>query len=193
MNLLELLARFVEYLFVWFPRPVYTPQYEASVVWTGRRDPVVKTGLWAFVPLFQATERVDLRDQATEFEPKVLWTRDGREAAVGMVVVWNVADPLVCCRRVDALGTMVSKLGESVLPELVGKFDLAELKRKAAGGEGREWGFDAHLRLALTQALDTYGLAVSVARLNFTSDRVRTFKLIGSAQDFSPVSFEGIA
>ena len=193
MSLLELLARFIEYLFVWFPRPIYTPRFEASVVWTGRREPVLKQGLWAFVPLFQQTERVDLRDQATEFEPKVLWTKDGREAAVGMVVVWHVADALVCCKTVDSLGSLMSKLGESVLPELVGKFALEELKRKAAGGEGRGWGFDAHLRLALTQAFEPYGIAVRVARLNFTSDRVRTFKLIGSTQDFSAMSIEGVA
>lgn len=185
--LLDLLAKFLEALFIWLPRPMYTPRYEASVVWTGTRAPVVKRGVWLFHPLFQNTERVDTRAQATEFEPKVLWTKDGKEAAVGMVAVWRIADPLVCCERVDALGELVSKLGESVLPELVGRFELAELKRRAAGGEGREWGFDRHLREELSKALAEYGMAIDAARLNFTSDRVRTFKIIGHSQDFSTV------
>ncbi len=48
----------------------------------------------------------------------------------------------------------------------------------AAGGEGRERGFNHHLTRKLGALLAPYGLVVDAAQLNFTSDRVRTFQLI---------------
>ena len=171
----------MEGAFAWLPRPELVPRFEAMVRWTLAGPPKLIGGLVWIIPLIHRYERMDLRGNAYEFEPKILWTRDGREVAVGMVVVWRVVDPLLLCTMVDDLGLIVSKLGESVLPELVGEFDLEALKRKAAGGEGREWGFDQHLRRALSAVFESYGITVDRARLNFTSDRVRTLKLIGSA------------
>lgn len=185
MSLLELLAHFLEQLFCWLPRPLYCPKYEAIVMWTGKRDPTVKQGLMLYIPLFQDHERIDLREFPTEFEPKVLWTKDGKEVAVGMVVLWHVLDPLHCGERMAEVNNLVSKIGESILPELVGRFTLDEFKRKAAGGEGREWAFDQHLKTALNQLLEYYGIIADKARLNFTSDRVRTFKLIGATNELS--------
>jgi regulator of protease activity HflC (stomatin/prohibitin superfamily) len=178
-SLFDLLSKLLEGLFAWLPRPMLVPRFRAMARWTLGREPVLKGGLVWIVPLVHEFEQVDLRVNACEFEPKVLWTRDGREVAAGMVVMWRVADPLLLCRSVDGLGALVSKVGESVLPELVGRFDLADLKRKAAGGEGREWGFDQHLCTELDKVFLPYGITVETARLNFTSDRVRTLKLIG--------------
>ena len=126
---------------------------------------------------------MDTRAQASEFEPKVLWTRDGCEVAIGMVIVWRVDDPLRCAENVDGLNLLVSKLGEAVLPELVGSFTLDEMKRKAAGGEGREWGINAHLEKRLMAKFEKYGIVIDEACVNFSSDRVRTFKLIGSQNE----------
>ena len=177
----ELLARFLEYLFIWMPRPVYCPPgIEAHVLWRRYKDPVVKRGLWVTVPLFDYFEQIDTRLQASRFEPNTLWTKDGKEAAVGMLLIWRISDPLVAAEALDELGSFVIRSGESVLPELVGKFDLDDMKRKAAGGEGREWGFDQHLRTKLNSLFEKYGIEVTLALLNFTSDRTRTFKLIGS-------------
>lgn len=182
MNLFELFARLLEFLVVWVPRPVYVPKTDAVGRWTFGRDVTVFTGklIW-YVPLFQQMERVDLRADAMEFEPKVLWTKDGKEAAIGMTVVYRVADPTKCFTTVNGLSMLMARVGESVLPELVGSFTLDELKRKASGGEGREWGFDVHLRRALNTTFADYGISVDRARLNFTSDRVRTFKIIGGS------------
>lgn len=179
MNLLEMLAKVIELLVAWIPRPVLVPQYEILIRWTLAKDPKALRGLVWVTPLIHSVERIDLRANGEDFEPKILWTKDGKEAAVGMAVVWRVTDPLLCCQTVDSLPTIVSRIGESVLPELVGAFSLEELRRKAAGGEGREWGFDAHLRRALSATFAPYGITVDMARLNFTGDRVRTLKIIG--------------
>lgn len=178
-SLLDLLSRLLEALFAWLPRPELVPRTDALVRWTLDRPPVLKRGLVWIVPLIHHTERVDLRVNACEFEPKILWTKDGREVAVGMVVLWRVTDALRLCAEVDDLHLLVSKVGESVLPQLVGEMDLEDMKRKAAGGEGREWAFDAQLRTRLKNIFEPFGIAVDTARLNFTSDRVRTLKLIG--------------
>lgn len=189
-----ILAELLKAALSWLPRPLYAPRFEAVVRWTFGRNPRTFSGcvLW-HVPLFQDFERIDLRVDATEFEAKVLWTADGREVAVGMVIVWRVADALRCAERVNGLGYLVAKVGESVLPELIGSFTLEDLKRKVAGGEGREWGINAHLERKLSAAFAEYGIAVDRARVNFTSDRVRSFKLIGSGNDLSHVAVEGLA
>jgi regulator of protease activity HflC (stomatin/prohibitin superfamily) len=181
-SLFDLLSRLLEGLFAWLPRPVLVPQFRAMARWTLARPPMLKSGLVWVVPLVHEYELVDLRVNACEFEPKVLWTKDGREVAVGMLVMWRVSDPLLLCRGVDGMRGLVSRVGESVLPELVGRFDLEALKRKAAGGAAGEWGFDEHLRIELDKVFAPYGITVETARLNFTSDRVRTYKLIGGAQ-----------
>ena len=179
MDLLELLARFLEYLFCWFPRPVYVSKVEAAVRWTLGRPPVLFTGtVFLLVPLFQQYEMMDLRADAVVFPPRTYWTKDLKEATVGMVVVWRVSDPVLCATTVNGLNDMVKELGATVLPELVGDFTLDELKRKAAGGEGRERGFSFHLQRKLAALLAPYGLAVDAAQLNFTADRTRTFLLV---------------
>jgi regulator of protease activity HflC (stomatin/prohibitin superfamily) len=189
--ILSLFGEILRMAVSWLPRVMYVPRFETVVRWSFGREPVEISGqVFLFIPLFQNSERVDRRVQATEFEPKVLWTKDGREAALGMVVLWRVDRPKLCCETVDQLGLLVAKLGESVLPELVGSLTLDELKRKAAGGEGREWGFDTHLRRALLAAFEPYGITVERARVNFTSDRVRTFKLIGSSNEMANVAWE---
>ena len=186
------LGEILRVLVSWLPRPVYVSRREALVRWTLGREPRLFSGAVAcYVPLFQEIERIDLRVDPAEFEPKVLWTRDGREVAVGMVIVWRVGDPLRCATLVNGLGYLVSRLGESVLPELVGSFTLEELKRKAAGGEGREWGINAHLERKLRAKFEPYGITVDEACVNFMSDRVRTFKLIGSGNDFASVISAG--
>jgi regulator of protease activity HflC (stomatin/prohibitin superfamily) len=179
-SLVDLLSRLLEGAFAWLPRPQVVPEYAALVRWTLDRPPVLKSGLVWIVPLLHTFERADLRAVPAEFEPKILWTKDGREAAIGMAVVWRVSDPLVYCKAIAyGVSELVSRVGESVLPELVGRFDLDDLKRKAAGGEGREWRFDAHLQTALGKVFEPYGISIDLARINFTSDRVRTLKLIG--------------
>lgn len=180
MSVLDLIARLLEGIFAWLPRPVLVPRITAMVRWTLAREPVVCRGLVWIIPLIHRYETVDLRVNATEFEPKVLWTKDGKEAAVGMAVLWKIANPLSLCQEVDGYMELINRAGESVLPELVGRLTLDELKRKAAGGEGREWAFDRHLRDALDAAFARYGIVIDMARLNFTSDRIRTLKLIGS-------------
>lgn len=180
-GLLDLLAKFLEHAFSWLPRPEMVPRTQALIRWTFKKAPVNLHGIVWIIPLFHAYEKIDLRAEACEFEPKVLWTKDGHEAAVGMTVIWKVSDPLLLCETVDDIDNLVSKIGEAVLPELVGKWPLADLKRKATGGEEREWGFDTHLKRALETILNPYGITVELARLNFTSDRVRTFKLISSS------------
>ena len=180
MNLFDLFARLLEHAFAWCPRPIYVPLPKMLVRWTGERLPVARRGLCVWVPLFQEIEVIDLREQAAEFEPKVLWTKDGRDVGVGMVVVWQVEDAILTCTMVDDIDLFVVRVGESVLPELVGGFDMEELKRKAAGGSSHEWGFDTHLRQALRNKFKRYGLKIVSARLNFTTERVRTIKLVGS-------------
>jgi regulator of protease activity HflC (stomatin/prohibitin superfamily) len=188
MGVLDLLAAALQYLVAWVPRPLLVPQTKAVVRWTLGRDPVLVESWGVQVPLIHTIERIDKRVDATEFEPKNLWTLDGAVVAVGMVIVWHVGDPIRCCRTVNGLNELVSRLGESVLPEFVGTFPLADFKGRCAGGKGREWGANALLRTRLSARFDEYGIAIDDAFVNFTDDKVSTIKLIGSGNQGSAVS-----
>jgi regulator of protease activity HflC (stomatin/prohibitin superfamily) len=179
MNLFDLLAKLFEALFAWLPRPVLVPRTDVLVRWTMGRPPVALSGLCWTVPLFHYTEQFDQRMNAYNFEPQILWTKDGKEAAVGMVVLWHIADPLKLGETVFDAQAFVSKTAESVLPPLVGRFDLAELKQRAAGPTDSKWAFETLLERDLNAVFKPYGIAVESARLNFTSDRVRTFRMVG--------------
>ena len=181
MGIFEILGQFLQYLVVWVPRPLLVPSYEAVVIWTMGRAPKLARAFTVFTPLFQRMERYDRRWDADAFEPQMLWTKDGREVSIGVVVVWRVADPIVLATRVNKLQGFVGEIVEAMLPELVGDLDLADFKRKAAGGEAGERSLNARLTMKTRNALQPYGIEVDYARVNFTSSSVRTIKLIGAA------------
>ncbi len=175
----ELLAKIIEGLFCWLPRPVYVSRAWAAVQWTLGRNPKVHRGkVFLQTPLVQEYEEVDMRADAVVFPPRVYWTKDGKEAAVGMVVVWRVEDPLIVATTINGLDDFVREQGATALPELVGDFTLEELKRRAAGGEGKERGFSHFLKKKLNDLFAPYGIAIDSAQLNYTSDKVRTIQLV---------------
>ncbi len=182
-GLLDLLAAFIQYLVAWVPRPLKVPPTDALVRWTLGGEPHLVERWGVNVPLIHTLERIDLRADCTEFEPKNLWTQDGKVVSLGMAVIWRVGDPLTCARKVNDLGTFVTKLGESVLPEFVGSYTLDDFKRRCAGGEGREWGANALLRSRLRARFEEYGIAIDDAFVNFTDDKVQTIKLISGGND----------
>ncbi len=181
MGLFDLLAQFLQYLVSWVPRPILVPEFMACVRWTLGRQPELVTAWGIEIPLIHHIERCDLRWDATEYEPKILWTKDGHEVALGMVIMWKITDPLLCASSVNDLHAFAQEIGESILPEIVGRYTLAEFKSKAAGGEEGQWALNTHLTRNAKKLFSQYGVEIDYARVNFTSDRVRTLKHIGSA------------
>lgn len=178
MGLFDLIAQGIHYLTAWLPRPLLIVRTQRAVVWFLWFKPRVLYGLIGIIPLLEEHEVYDLRWDAEQFAPQTLWTKDAKDVALGLVVVWRVKDPLKAAESVNDLADMVEEVSESVLPELVAGFTLEELQRKVAGGEGREWSFNQHLTTRAGKLLERYGLEVDYARVNFTASRPRTFNLL---------------
>lgn len=176
MGLFDLLAQFVQALFVWLPRPFLVPPTRAHVRWTLGREGYLVTRWGLHVPLIHSREEIDIRADALECEPKVLWTSDGHAVAVGIALVYHVSDPLTVAVQINGLDLFTAKLAESVLPEFVGTYTLDEFKRRCAGkGEKPgEWGANALLRARLRARFEKYGIEIDDAFVNFTDDRVRS-------------------
>lgn len=185
MSIFDLLAAIVQGLFTWIPRPFLVPPTAAYIRWTlGGPGYLVKR--WGLnVPLIHSHESVDLRSDGLECEPKVLWTKDGKKVAVGMALVWRVADPLLVANQINGLDLFVSKLAESVLPEFVGTYDFDEFKKRCAGrGEKPgEWGANALLESRLRARFKKYGIEIDEAFVNYTDEDPRTFKIIGAGNE----------
>lgn len=175
----QILGQVLEILTDLIPRPVYVPRCQRGAVWFLWWGPWSVYGPLIVWPICMELETIDVREDATVFEPTVLWTKDGREVAVGAVLTWAVGDAKVALDTVNDITSFVGEKLESVLPTLVGQYDLEELQRKAAGGEGREWALNRHLLSATVALLEPYGIRVIDARVNFTS-RARVFRLLQS-------------
>ena len=69
---------------------------------------LVNPGLYAEVPLYERWEDYSILWDASEFRPCVLVTKDGREVAVGFVLIWRVAEPLTAATTIDEAEAMVT-------------------------------------------------------------------------------------
>jgi hypothetical protein len=188
MGLFDLLANLLQYLVVWVPRPFLVNPTQAYVRWTLGGAPKLVKGWGLNIPLIHQSERMDVRTDACECEPKNLWTKDGFVIALGIAFSWRISDPLRVASRINDLHTFTARMAESVLPELVGTYTLADFKRRCAGGEGRQWGANALLRTKLQGLFDDYGISIDEAYVNFTDDKVQTIKLIGGGNESSSIS-----
>ncbi len=177
MDFLSLLAKGLEIITSFLPRPMLVPKTQRAVVWILGFAPRSLYGLLIIWPLVETVETADLREEATPFEPTVLWTKDGQEVSIGAVLTWAIADPRAAHGRVGDLTEWIGEKVESILPRIVGTYTLVELQRKAAGGEGREWALDRHLLVEAEKMLSPYGVKAISARVNFTA-RTKVYRVI---------------
>jgi len=113
-------------------------------------------------------ERISILKDATEFEPVVLPTEDGKTIAIGFVIVWHIRPDNVI-RSVttsDDITAMVGEVGESLLPPLVMQYSFSELQKRIRGGRNLITVNDS-LTQSAQDMLEEYGVTVDRARINF--------------------------
>jgi regulator of protease activity HflC (stomatin/prohibitin superfamily) len=177
-GLAELIAKGLEILTDLIPRLKLVPRTCRAVVWILGFRPRALYGLLVIWPVFETVEDADLREDATRFQPTVLWTKDGHEVAVGSVLTWAIEDPVTVHETINDVQGWVEEKTESVLPELVGAYTLSELQRKAAGAADGKWALNQHLLVKAKKLLEPKGIRAIDARVSFTS-RTRVFRLLG--------------
>jgi regulator of protease activity HflC (stomatin/prohibitin superfamily) len=160
MNLLEIVAQFFQYVTAWIPRPRHVVSVERHVRWRFGNEPtLIGPGLYAEVPLFERWEAYSVLWDANEFRPCVLVTADGREVAVGFVLIWRIAEPLTTATTIDDAEAMVGEVGESLLPDVISAHNWADLM-------GSTKKANQQLKTEANRLLREYGLEVKKARIN---------------------------
>lgn len=179
MELLQFFANLLQGLTSWFPRPYLVNVTERAVLFRRGRDPILKPpGFRWYTPLFSSVETFSILKDATEFEPVVLPTRDGKALAVGFVVIWHLeaTDVITASTTVDSLEAMIGEIGESLLPPLVLAHTYEELAARIRGDRGMVT-VNRKLTEDAQALLDEYGITVDSARIN-TLAPARIFKIV---------------
>lgn len=182
MELLQLIAQFLEGITSWLPRPYLVNVTERVVRFrTGKAPRLVSPGFRWYTPLFSTIERYSLLKDAVEFQPVVLPTRDGKPVAVGFVIVWHIGpdDVVKAATTTDDLVAMIGEIGESLLPGLVLGYTFEELLERVRGGRNLRTVNDA-LAAEAQDLLEPYGVTVYSARVNFLAP-ARVFRLLQGA------------
>lgn len=181
MNLLDAIARLFEYITSWLPRPFLINVTQRGVRFRMGKPPILlEPGFHIKVPLVSTVEEFSLLKDATEFEPIVLPTKDGKPVAIGFVIIWHI-DPenvIKAATTTDSLTAMVGEIGESLLPPLVMQYDWETLLARIRGG-GNLKTIDEFLTADAQAMLEEYGVTVDRARINFLSP-ARVLKLISN-------------
>ena len=179
MELFALLADFLRGITAWFPRPYLVNVTERAVRFRRGEQPVLaEPGFHWYTPLFSDVETFSVLKDASEFEPVVLPTRDGKSTAVGFVIVWHIepGDVIKAATTTGDLEAMVGEIGESLLPPIVADHSFDEFLARLRGDRGMKT-IDAKLTDDANALLTQYGVTVDSARINFISP-ARTFRLI---------------
>jgi regulator of protease activity HflC (stomatin/prohibitin superfamily) len=179
MELLQFFANLLQGVTSWFPRPYLVNVTERCVLFRRGRPPILKgPGFRWYTPLFSSIEVFSILKDATEFEPVVLPTRDGKTVSVGFVIVWHLApeDVITAATTTDDLETMVGEIGESLLPPLVLGHTYEELATRIRGDRGATT-INEKLSEEAQALLDEFGITVDSARIN-TLAPARVFKII---------------
>lgn len=157
---------FVYWAASWLPRPAQVDVTEGAVLFTRGQEPkVCKHGLVWWVPALQRLEQYSVLQDAYEFRPVFLVTKDGKAVAVGFSLLWSIEDILLACTTCDDFQSIVKEMGESLLPELVVGHTYEELL-SSLRPEGRAWSFNRQLTSSAQALLKPYGLRVHSARIN---------------------------
>lgn len=167
-SLLGWFSEFVHYMASWAPRPSLIDATEAAVLFTrGKPGHKVGPGLVWWVPAFQKLEQYSALQDAYEFRPCVLTTKDGVSVALGFALIWSIEDILLACTTCDSFAEIVREMGESILPEIVVGHTWDELLAALANSdEHKGWSLNRQLKSASVGMLKPYGLRVHQCRIN---------------------------
>ncbi len=189
MELLQLLAQFLQGITSWLPRPYLVNVTQRSVRFRrGTEAALVEPGFHVNVPLFSTIEDFSLLKDATEFEPVVLPTKDGKTVAIGFVIVWHIDEDNVvrAATSTDDLVGMIGEVGESLLPPLVLMHTYDEILDRVRGGRNLKTVNESLMEDA-QDLLREFGVTVDTARINFGPVQTRVTRHLHGLNDGVPV------
>ena len=189
MELLQLLAQFLQGITSWLPRPYLVNVTERSVRFRrGTEAQLVEPGFHVNVPLFSTIENFSLLKDAVEFEPVVLPTKDGKTVAVGFVIVWHIKakDVVKAATTTDNLVAMIGEIGESLLPALILANTYEELLDRVRGGRNLKT-VNQTLTEDAQSLLEEFGVTVDSARINFGPVQTRVLRHIHGLNSGPPL------
>jgi len=86
-------------------------------------------GNWYFLlPIFMEHEIIPIKVQPKDIRIQSVWTKDGKDLAIGGAIIYYVREPLKAILEVDNYDASIQIIALAVIREWVGKHTLVELR-----------------------------------------------------------------
>jgi len=151
---------------------------KVAVIRLGKILKIMETGLHFKIPFIDEIKRVDLRTQTVDLKGQSAITKDNISVGVDAVVFMKVEDPEKVILNIKDYHNAVSKHAQSVIRNIVGKFDLDGLL------ESREV-LAKNLRMEIDELVNEWGVDIPKAGIQDISlprDMKRAFAVQAEAE-----------
>src|SRR5947208_3331318 len=129
-----------------------------GVLFLGRFQSVMGSGLIVILPVIQQMVRVDLRTRVFDVPPQDVITRDNVSVKVNAVVYFRVVDPQLAIIQVANFSEATSQLSQTTLRAILGKHELDALLAE------REK-LNSDIQEVLDKQTDAWGIKVSTVEI----------------------------
>lgn len=169
------LDRVLSYIGKFIPQPYITKITERTVLFRFGKKTILKNpGLHWHWPITSPIETMEVVEQAQEFNPAVLTTKDCVTVAVGFTIFYEIGDLIAAITKTDRVLETIGELGEAAIASVIAShtFDelLSEIGNQAESGRGM---LNIKLTRSMRRLVRKYGIKVKSCRIgNFAKCRV---------------------
>ena len=168
---MEWLKELIQRLTCFIPRPMMLADFQAGVRITwGKRNKVVSSGLFWFIPLFQEIIYMDVQTQMVDLRCQSVHTKDGKHIIVSGAIQFSIKDIYKAVFNVQDVDKSLETLALGVILEYVNVRTLEECQE--VGDLKKE------ILRGIREAAQGWG--VKIERIFITDlDETRNLRLIG--------------
>ncbi len=170
---MEWVKELIQRITCFIPRPQMLFDYQAGVRITwGRRNKVISSGLFWYIPLFQEIIYMDIQTQVVDLRGQSVHTKDGKHLIVSGAIQYSIKDIYKAVFNVQNVDQSLETLALGIILEYINKrtllecSEIGELKREILKG--------------IKDA--AFGWGCKIERVYITDlDESRNIRLIGQA------------
>ena len=168
---MEWLKELIQRLTCFIPRPMMLADFQAGVRITwGKRNRVVSSGLFWYIPLFQEIIYMDVQTQMVDLRGQSVHTKDGKHIIVSGAIQFSIRDIYKAVFSVQDVDKALETLALGVILEYVNIRTLEECQEVD--------GLKKEILKGIREAAQGWG--VKIERIFITDlDETKNLRLIG--------------
>ena len=161
------LDRILTFVGRFIPQPYIIKVTERTVLFRfGKRIILKGPGLHWHWPITSPIETMEVVEQAREFNPAVLTTKDCRTVAVGFTLLYEIEDLIVALTKTDSVLQTVGELGEAAIASVIASHTFDELLAEIGNQDKLHRGaFNKKLTRSVRRLVRKYGIKVKSCRI----------------------------